>query len=85
MELGNGGEPVKGELGKRIRAARCYAGISQVEFARSLGVSVGTLIEYEKGRQEVPSLSRIGMAARVVELTGVDEDFLMNAVGGPGV
>ena len=76
---------MKGELGKRIRAARSYAGISQVELAQSLGVSVGTLIEYEKGRQEVPSLSRMGLAHRVIQLTGVDEDFVLKAVGGPGV
>lgn len=76
---------MEGELGKRIRAARVYGEMSQTEMARKLGISSATLIRYEKGRVEVPALSRDGLARRVIELTGVDEDFVMKAVGGPGV
>jgi len=74
-----------GELGKRIRAARVYGQYSQTELARKLGISSATLIRYEKGRVEVPSLARRELAKRVVELTGMDERWVMDAVGGPGV
>lgn len=67
-------------FGKRIRAARCYGQISQVEMARKLGISVGTLYEYEKGRREVPALTRPGLAARVEELTGIGEGFVARGV-----
>ncbi len=70
-----------GELGRRIRAARAYGQLSQVEMARKLGVSTATLIRYEKGQHEVPDLSRMGIATKVVELTGIESDFVMRAVG----
>lgn len=70
-----------GELGRRIRAARAYGQLSQVEMARKLGVSTATLIRYEKGQHEVPDLSRMGIATKVIELTGIDSDFVMRAVG----
>jgi len=79
------GEVVEGELGKRIRAARVYGQYSQLELARKLGISVGTLVQYEKGHREVPAMLRPGLAAQVVELTGMDERWVMAAVGGPGV
>ena len=72
---------MEGELGRRIRAARVYGQVSQVEMARKLGVSTATLIRYEKGHREVPNLVREALATKVVELTGVEEDFVMRAVG----
>lgn len=68
------------ELGKRIRAARCYGRLSHIELARRLGLSVGSLIAYEKGRSPVPEPIQADLAARVVEITGIDEDFLMRVV-----
>lgn len=75
---------MEGELGRRIRAARAYGGVPQTELARKLGISVGTLIDLEKGRSEPPELKRLGMAAKVEELTGVDEGFVLVAAGQKG-
>ena len=79
------GTKVEGELGRRIRAARVYGAYSQVEMARKLGISVATLIRYEKGRNEIPELARPEIVNRVIELTGVDADFLRRAMEGPNV
>lgn len=68
-----------GELGKRIRAARVYGQMSQIEMAQKLGISSDTLIRYEKGYREVPPLTREGLARRVHELTGFSEGYLMEA------
>lgn len=68
------------DFGKRIKAARVYGDYPQIEFARKLGISVDTLIRYEKGRREVPELSRLGLAAKVEELTGIDEGFVSRGV-----
>lgn len=76
---------MNGELGKRIRAARAYGQMSQTEMARKLGISSATLIRYEKGKVEVPSLARKELTQRVIDLTGMDERWMMEAVGGPGV
>ena len=85
MELGKGKVAMKGELGRRIRTARAYGQMSQTEMARRLGISSATLIRYEKGQREIPSLARRELAQRVVDLTGMDERWVMEAVGGPGV
>lgn len=68
------------DFGKRIKAARVYGDYPQIEFARKLGISVDTLIRYEKGQREVPELSRLGLAAKVEELTGIDEGFVSRGV-----
>ena len=68
------------DFGKRIKAARVYGDYPQIEFARRLGISVDTLIRYEKGQREVPELSRLGLAAKVEELTGIDEGFVSRGV-----
>ena len=70
----------EGELGRRIRAARSYAELSQIEMARKLGVSSATLIRWEKGKREVEPLTRMGVALQVAELTKFPiEDFLTEA------
>jgi transcriptional regulator with XRE-family HTH domain len=70
----------KGELGRRIRAARSYAELSQIEMARRLGVSSATLIRWEKGKREVEPLTRMGVALQVTEVTDFPvEDFLTEA------
>jgi transcriptional regulator with XRE-family HTH domain len=74
------GVAVKGELGRRIRSARAYAELSQIEMARKLGVSSATLIRWEKVQREIEPLTRMGVALQVTELTKYpDEAFLTEA------
>lgn len=68
------------DFGKRIKAARVYGEYPQIEFARKLGIAVSTLVRYEKGHVEVPPLTRPGLAAKVEELTGIDEGFVSRGV-----
>lgn len=72
------------DFGKRIKAARVYGGYPQIEFARKLGISVATLVRYEKGQRKVPALTRPGLAAKVEELTGIDEGFVARGVDRDG-
>jgi transcriptional regulator with XRE-family HTH domain len=74
------GVAMKGELGRRIKAARAYAELSQIEMARKLGVSSGTLIRWEKGQREIEPLTRMGVALQVAELTNYPvREFLTEA------
>ena len=39
------------EVGRRVRAARCYAGIEQEDLAQLLGMSRNTLYKVERGKR----------------------------------
>ena len=51
------------ELGKRVRAARAYAGLSQEELAEKIQISQPTLARVEKGERQ----------ARWIEVMGISE------------
>lgn len=56
-------------FGKFLRAARTSKGLTQVEMARSLGISKGSLCDIEKGRQLVsPEL-----AVKIAKNAGLSE------------
>lgn len=55
-----------------IAAARVNAGFNQPEFAEKMGVSVGTVTNWEKGRTE-PSTSQLRL---ISELSGIPMDFI---------
>jgi DNA-binding transcriptional regulator YiaG len=43
-------DPTTAELGRRIRAARLWLGLSQIEFARRVGVqTAATVSDWERG------------------------------------
>lgn len=54
------------ESGADVSALRRFVGLSQVEFAEALGISVGTLRNWEQGRRmpDGPALSLLRIAAR---------------------
>lgn len=53
--------------GKRLRAARVLAGLSQKELGAALGVSFHAINKYEKGRNRM-SGARMAAAARVLRV-----------------
>ena len=59
---------IRGEIreGKEIAAFRRFAALTQVEFAKALGVSLHTLRNWEQGRRrpEGPALALLRVAAR---------------------
>lgn len=55
-----------------IAAARTNAGLNQPDFAEKMGVSVSTVLNWEKGRTE-PSTSQLRM---ISELSGIPMDFI---------
>ncbi len=56
----------KFETGKDFVALRQFVGMSQVQFAEALGISVHTLRNWEQGRRtpEGPALALLRIAAR---------------------
>ena len=54
------------ETGEDISALRRFVGLSQVQFAEALGISVHTLRNWEQGRRrpEGPALALLRIAAR---------------------
>jgi putative transcriptional regulator len=52
--------------GADVTALRKFVGLSQVEFAKALGISVSTLRNWEQGRRmpEGPALALLRIAAR---------------------
>ena len=71
-----------GDLAARMRAARTASRQSQVEVAAQLGVSRPHYSEWESGRREIPELKRLGVAAKMAEVTGQSEDFFREAIDG---
>lgn len=56
-----------------LKAARVNAGLTQVEAAKALDITKGTLANYEAGKTE-PSLQ---MARRIAELYGMHMDDII--------
>jgi putative transcriptional regulator len=54
------------ESGEDVAALRRFVGLSQVQFAAALGISVHTLRNWEQGRRrpEGPALALLKIAAR---------------------
>jgi len=54
------------ESGKDISALRRFVGLTQVDFARALGISVHTLRNWEQGRRrpDGPAVALLRIAAR---------------------
>jgi len=63
------------EIGKRIRAARGYAGMSQTELGNLLGISLDTVAETEAGRRE----ARPGEITEIARVTGMPREFVAGA------
>ncbi len=55
-----------------LEAVRVNAGMKQKEWARTLGVSQATVINWEKGNTE-PTLSQL---RKMSELSGIPMDFI---------
>jgi transcriptional regulator with XRE-family HTH domain len=77
MSDGDGpGEVLAAELGRRVRAAREAAGLSQSTLERNAGLRPCTVAELERGESDVPVLDLVRIAAVV----GVDvRDLLPGA------
>lgn len=71
-----------GDLAARMRAARNASSLSQVEVAAQLGVSRPHYSDWESGRREIPELKRLGVAAKMAEVTGQPEDFFREGLNG---
>lgn len=71
-----------GDLAARMRAARNASQQSQVEVAAQLGISRPHYADWESGRRQIPELKRLGVAARMAEVTGQPEDFFREAIDG---
>ena len=56
------------ELGARIAAARKHEGLSQVQLAKSVGLSQQIIANYEIGSRHVP----VGRLIRICDVLGVD-------------
>lgn len=73
------------ERGKRIKAARKHANLTQKQLADKLGLATGTIQQYELGKRE-PSLDTIEQIASVLHIspfeivTGGDGNTLMWAM-----
>ena len=61
---------LEGKLKFSLSQARTYRGINQESFAGALGVSVPTLIKYERN----PEKMRVGQAKKCAELLGLSFD-----------
>ena len=58
-----------------VAAIRARAGLSQAEFARSIGVAVGTLRGWEQGRRRPDGPARV-LLALIEKRPGIVEDEL---------
>lgn len=65
-------------IGRRLRAIRERAGLSQDAFAESIGASKRAYANYERGEREVP----MGVVKAVLDLYDIEPAWLMS---GPGV
>ena len=65
-------------MGDRLAKARSVAHISSTDMAHDLGVSRGTVYNYEADRTEPP----VHVVKRWSELTGVPVTWLIDADGG---
>lgn len=58
-------------LGSRIRQARVDAGLGREDVAVALGVSMATVVRWEKNRS-APTLNTLGLIAALLETTASD-------------
>jgi transcriptional regulator with XRE-family HTH domain len=65
------------EIGKRIAAVRASSGLSQGDFAESLGISPRAYANYERGEREMP----VALFKSLCESYSIDPVWLLN---GPG-
>jgi len=58
-------------VGRRVRAARQSAGLSQLKLARTIGVSLSTVVRLERGdgRKQRVDLHRLREIADVLDVT----------------
>lgn len=61
-----------------IKAAREGAGLTQIGFARALGVDRATIYRWESGRTRPDDLA---MIERIAEVTGIDPEEVLAAAG----
>jgi transcriptional regulator with XRE-family HTH domain len=64
------------ELGRRVRAARTYAGVSQIDLARRLGVGPDTLGRWENGKT-APGYKREALLEATAQLTSLPQEFFV--------
>lgn len=69
------------QLGNKIRTLRKALGMRQVPFAKKVGISQGTLSDYEHGNFESPRADAI---MRIAQLCKVDPLWLFFGEGMPG-
>ena len=62
------------DVGRRIATLRHRLGLSQVAFARQVGISRNALVAYERGGR-MPKSARL---ARMAEAGGISVDWLLN-------
>ena len=63
------------DLGDRLRKARLHAHLEQEEMAEKLGVTIGTISNWESGRVQPRNLRAV--VEEWSELTGVDPIWLL--------
>ncbi|GAB4015014.1 hypothetical protein GCM10028808_39170 [Spirosoma migulaei] len=66
-------EDVKQRVGQRIREARKAKGLTQKELADKIGLSVGTVNQYEVGKQNLT----IETIQKVADTLGVSFDIIL--------
>ena len=71
------------DFGRRIRAARAYADVSQEDLADALGVRRGTLGNWETGDVELRGAKLKGALVVLEEETGIDADWFLSPTLGP--
>jgi transcriptional regulator with XRE-family HTH domain len=76
MEIGRKSASMK--LAIRIRVARQYAKLSQAELAEKLGISRGTVANWESANDAHPATSRM---VKLAVLTGVSFEWLVTGRG----
>jgi DNA-binding XRE family transcriptional regulator len=59
------------ELGRRIRAARAYAGLSNTELAEAIGIGRSTLVKSEAGARQAKTWELWAIA----EICGIPREF----------
>jgi DNA-binding transcriptional regulator YiaG len=75
-------DPVAADVGKRIRAARLWLGLSQIEFARRVGVqTAATVSDWERGVR-FPQPGPRAKVMRIVAKAEADQVEKANGVAG---
>jgi transcriptional regulator with XRE-family HTH domain len=64
-------KPVDHRAGRRLHQIREHRGLSQAQIAKAIGVTVGTIQNYEHGRT-APTIDRIEQMAPALQCEVVD-------------